>query len=291
MKITFHIGAHRTDEDRLMRSLMRNNQRLAAEGIFIPGPSRFREILREVTTRLKGEVANPETLDLVLDTILDTTEAEHIVLSHESFVCTPANIMADGGYYAKAGRKCAWLRNTFPGHQVAFALGIRNPATQVPAVFESLNGVRPDAFMGGVDPLALRWSEAVRGILSENPGCPLIVWCNEDTPLIWPEVMRAVSGHGPETKMRGGFDILGQIMEAEGLKRLRTYLGTHPPQSEIQRRRIFAAFLDKYATDEEGLEVGDVPGWTAERVEAMTAEYEADIARLQAMPGVTFLAP
>jgi hypothetical protein len=291
MKITFHIGAHRTDEDRLMRALIRNNQRLAAEGIFIPGPSKFRNILRDVPQRLKGEPADPETLDLVLDTILDTTEAAHIVLCHESFTCAAVNIMADGGYYARAGTKCAWLRNTFPGHEVGFALGIRNPATQVPAVFGALSGVRAAEFMAGLDPLALRWSAAVAGILARNPGCPLIVWCNEDTPMIWPEVMRRVSGTRAGDELRGGYDILGQIMEPEGMRRLRTYLGTHPPQNEVQRRRILAAFLDKYARDEEIEEDIDFPGWTAEVVEAMTEAYEADIDRLQAMPGVTFLAP
>ena len=289
MKITFHIGAHRTDEDRLMRSLIRNSQKLADEGIFIPGPSRYRDLLRDVTTRLKGETANPETLDLLLDAILDTTEADHIVLAYESFLCAPNMIFADGGYYARAGHKSAWLRKAFPGHEVAFALGIRNPATQVPAVFGQLSGVRADAFLRGHDPLELRWSDPVASIVECNPGCPVIVWCNEDTPLIWPEVMREVSGHAADTRLKGGFDILQQIMETEGIRRLRTYLGTHPPQNEIQRRRILAAFLDKYAKEEEVEEIVDFPGWTEEMVDAMTRSYEADINRVAAIPGVTFL--
>ena len=290
MKITFHIGAHRTDDDRLMRSLMRNNQKLADEGIFIPGPSKFRAVLREVSTRLRGEVANPETMDLVLDTILDSTEARHIVLSYEAFICASGKILSDGGYYAKAGPKSAWLRNVFPGHQVAFALGLRNPATQIPAVFAAVQDISFAAFLHGVDPRTARWSDAVQGIVTHNPGCPVIVWCNEDTPLIWPEVMREVSGHRPETRLKGGFDILGQIMEAEGMRRLRAYLASHPPQNEMQRRKILGAFLDKYAKDEEIEEVVDAPGWTEDLVEEMTEDYEDDIQRVQAIPGVTFLA-
>jgi hypothetical protein len=80
-------------------------------------------------------------------------------------------------------------------------------------------------------------------------------------------------------------------MEAEGMRRLRAYLGSHPPQNEVQRRRILAAFLDKYARDEEIEEVIDVPGWTEATVDAMTLAYEADLATIQAIPGVTFLAP
>ncbi|MCR8726371.1 hypothetical protein [Frigidibacter sp. ROC022] len=290
MKITFHIGAHRTDGDRLMRSLMRNNQKLAAENIFIPGPSKFRDILRDVATRLKGEPANEETLDLILDTILDTTEADHVVLSYEAFMCGAAMIMAGGSYYARADRT-AWLRNCFPGHEVRFALGIRNPATHVPAVFEGMKGKTFGEFMMGVDPLELKWSKPIARIVAANPDCPVIVWCNEDTPLIWPEVIRQVADHDLETKLRGGFDILSQIMEAEGMKRLRAYLSSHPPQNEVQRRRILAAFLDKYAKDEEIEEVIDVPGWTAELVEAITRTYEDDLKLIADLPGVTFIAP
>jgi hypothetical protein len=291
MKITFHLGAHRTDDDRLMRSLIRNNQKLAEQGIIIPGPSKFRDILRDVAQRLRGQTANPETVDLVLDSILDTTEADHIVLSDHSFLCATSAILAEGDYYAQAGRKCRWLRNIFPGHQVRFALGIRNPATQIPAVFQRVNGMHFDKFLHGVDPLGIRWSRALAGIAAENPDSPLIVWCNEDTPLIWPEVMREVADHSGDLRLKGGFDILGEIMEAEGMKRLRAYLATHPPQTETQRWRILAAFLDKYAKPDEIDEEIDAPGWSVELIDAMTAGYEADLAAVRAVAGVRFIAP
>jgi len=290
MKITFHVGAHCTDDDRLLRSLLRNNQKLAEDGVFVPGPSRYRGILRDVTTRLKGDVANPETVDFVLDAILDHTEARHLVLCHESFICAHARIMEDG-FYARAGTKCAWLRNTFPENPVTFALGIRNPATQIPAILASQPDLRVADLLQGVDPRTLRWSDVVLDIVTKNPGCPVTVWCNEDTPLIWPEVMRAVTEHSPEIRLKGGFDILMQIMEAEGMKRLRSYLLTHPPQSEIQRRRILGAFLDKYAKPGEVEEEVDVPGWTEELVDEMTQDYEDDLDRVQAIRGVCFLAP
>lgn len=290
MKITFHIGAHRTDGDRLMRSLIRNNQKLAEEGIVIPGPSKFRSILHEVATRLKGESANPETLDLVMDTILDGSAASHIVLSYEAFMCGAGMILAEGRYYARADRT-AWLRAVFPGHDVRFALGIRNPATHLPAVFETQKDRSFEDFLMGADPLALRWSDPIAQIVAANPGCPVIVWCNEDTPLIWPEVMSAVADHDPETRLKGGFDVLSQIMENEGTRRLRAYLGSHPPQNEAQRRRILAAFLDKYAKEEEIQEVIDVPGWTDSLIASMTEAYEEDLERIRTMSGVGFLAP
>ena len=61
--------------------------------------------------------------------------------------------------------------------------------------------------------------------------------------------------------------------------------------SEAQKRRVITAFLDKYALEEEIEEELDMPGWTEELVERMTALYDADVEIIRAMPGVTFITP
>ncbi|WP_343245390.1 hypothetical protein [Sulfitobacter faviae] len=100
-----------------------------------------------------------------------------------------------------------------------------------------------------------------------------------------------MAGLAPETKIRGGFDLLQTIMSEEGMKRFRGYLDTHPDMSEAQKRRVITAFLDKYALEEEIEEELDMPGWTEELVERMTAIYDADVEVIRAMPGVTLIAP
>ena len=61
--------------------------------------------------------------------------------------------------------------------------------------------------------------------------------------------------------------------------------------TEHQKRRAIAAFLDKYALEEEIEEELDMPGWTEELVERMTALYDADVEIIRAMPGVSLIAP
>ncbi|MGR3341743.1 MAG: hypothetical protein ACU0DI_00670, partial [Paracoccaceae bacterium] len=136
-----------------------------------------------------------------------------------------------------------------------------------------------------------RWSDVILSIRETNPDCPLTVWCNEDTPLIWPQVIQEVSGHGPSTEVNGGFAVLVKIMKREGMQRLRAYLGTHPPQNEIQPRRILVAFLDKYALEDEVEEELDVPGWTEALVHMLTQNYEDDLDEIGRMPGVNFISP
>ena len=119
----------------------------------------------------------------------------------------------------------------------------------------------------------------------------LTIWCNEDSPLLWPEILRAVAGVGQDQTLDGDFDLLATIMSDEGLDRIKAFFDSHPPHHLAQRRRATAAFLEKYArADEMEVEI-DLPGWSEELVEAMTAGYDADCAEIASLPGVVFLTP
>ena len=146
-------------------------------------------------------------------------------------------------------------------------------------------------FMHGLAPHNVRWSDLIARILNILPNASLTVWCNEDTPLIWAQLIRELGGVDPLTKITGGFDLLASIMSAEGMKRFVTYLKANPPQTEVQKRRIIAAFLEKYALDEEIEEDIDIPGWTDATLNHLTALYEEDVYRIERMEGVTFIAP
>jgi hypothetical protein len=122
-----------------------------------------------------------------------------------------------------------------------------------------------------------------------NPEANLTIWCDEDTPLIWPEVLRAVSGHAPGTVQEDKDDLLVEIMSPEGLDRMRAYLAGNPPASISHRRRILSAFFDKFAmTDKVEMEL-DLPDWDEAMVEEITERDREDIARLRGMSDVTFI--
>ena len=85
MHVSFHIGAHVTDEDQLVKSLLKNKGRLADEGIVVPGPGRYRRVLADVQGRLRGGKASLETQDVVLETIMDVDEADRLeAVIHEN---------------------------------------------------------------------------------------------------------------------------------------------------------------------------------------------------------------
>lgn len=290
MRIVYHLGAHCTDGERLLRCLVRNRAVLAEQGIVVPEPARYRNLLRDTALALKGRQATLETQAIVLDQIMDEARAERLVLSWENFLSFPQWVVR-GSLYPAAGERIRAFTLIFPEIEAEFHLAIRNPATFLPELYARQRNKSFDEFLDGVDPVQLRWSDTIRDILMRNPGVPLTIWCDEDTPLIWPEVLQAVSGHDPQTRLAEADELLRQLMTDDGLARMQGYLDSHPPASVLQRRRIVSAFLDRFALPEMiDMEV-DLPGWTEETVERISRAYAEDIAQIAATPGITFLTP
>jgi hypothetical protein len=288
MRIVYHLGAHCTDEERLIRCLLKNRSQLADQGIVVPSPTRYRKLLRDTAVQLKGQAATVETQALVLDQIMDEAVAERLVLSWDSFLSFPQWVIR-GTMYAFAGERIRAFTQIFPQIEAEFHLAIRNPATFLPALYDKQKSKSHEEFMENTDPLNLRWSDVVAQIVAQNPGVPLVIWADEDTPLIWPEVLQAVAGHDDATVLEDTDELLAGIMTPDGLARMRNYVATHPPQSMLQRRRIVSAFLDKFALPDRIEMQFAMPGWTEAMVQTMTAGYLDDIERIKATPGVSFI--
>ncbi|MEZ5778497.1 MAG: hypothetical protein R3E44_09050 [Paracoccaceae bacterium] len=297
MQIAYHLGAHGTDEDRLVRGLMRNRGYLAERGIAVPAPRLYRQILPKIARSLRGSPAGLDAQQVVLDAVLEDDPAAgeqktaRIVFSNENLVCFPVQVITQDGFYTHLSNRVVAYSNLFPHEENEFFLGLRGPATLIPALIQKSNAGTYEAIMSGRDPLSLRWSAAIRRIYAAAPGTRLTVWCDEDTPLIWPEVVRAVAGLGADDPLDTDFDVLSMIMTTEGLQKLKDFVTAHPPRSAAERRRIVTAFLDKYAAaDELELDV-PLPGWTDDLVQDLSETYQQDCAEIAAIPGVRFITP
>lgn len=290
MRIVYHLGAHCTDEERLLRCLLKNRAALAEDGIHVPGPARYRNLLRDTAVALKGKIASVDTQAMVLEQIMEQDQADRLILSWDNFLSYPQWALR-GALYPNAAERIRAFTQIFPEIEAEFHLAIRNPATFLPDLFQRQKGKSHDEFMDGVDPLRLRWSTMIAQVRALTPNVPLTIWCDEDTPLIWPEVLKAVSGHRDGLVLQDADALLANIMTAEGMARMTAYLAENPPPTPDIRRGIVAAFLDKYA-DPRQIEIDlEMPGWTDDLVAEMTEIYETDVAQIAQVQGLTFLAP
>lgn len=291
MEIALHIGANCTDEDRLLKSILKNGDVLAQHGISAPGPSKYRRLIRETIQNLNGQPPAANTRQMLLDAILGDETPQRLVLSNTNFICIPNRIFDDGILYGQAEFKLRGMAQLFPQDEIDIYLALRDPATFLPDAYRRSKADSFAAFMQGRDPHNVMWSDLVRRIRAVMPQATLTVWCNEDTPMIWAELVRDIAGLDRDVKITGGFDLLASIMSKEGMNRFLNYMQAHPPRNDAHKRRVIAAFLDKYALAEEVEEVVDLPGLTAEDIGDISEAYEEDVDRIAQMPDVTFIAP
>lgn len=291
MQIAFHLGAHMTDEDRLIRCLLRNRAALALEEIAIPGTAGYRGVLRRIAHEMREYRTNAESQADLLEIFLEGETAQRVVFSFEMFLSNHRWAVVKNRLYPDAGDKVRNLRHLFPEAQVSFFLGIRNPATYLPALVGDSRSGGHAQVMGGTDASALRWSDTIRRMREGAPDAELTVWCDEDRPLLWPEILRAVSGHGPEVELTGVYDWYADFMSAEGLERMTAWLKDHPPATDAQRRRILSAFLDKFALPEQVEVEATLPDWDEATSDVLSELYAQDIDLIASMPGVNFLEP
>ena len=135
MEIVYHLGAHCTDEERLLRCLLKNRGALSAQGIVVPGPARYRNLLRDTAIALKGNPASRDTQALVLEQIMEEDIAKRLILSWDSFLSYPMWSLK-GRMYPTAAERVRAFSNIFPDIKAEFCIGIRNPATFLPGLFD-----------------------------------------------------------------------------------------------------------------------------------------------------------
>ena len=291
MQVVYHIGAPGTDDDLLLGSLLKNRAALARQNIIVPPPTRYRTVVRDTGNALEGRPANDEVQAALIDAIVDEHRIDRLILSDPRFICINRLVVQGPQIWPMIDRKAAQLRGLFPSAEVEFFIGMRDPATLIPELWKTSKISDFEEFTANMQPHAVAWSEMLRRLRNALPGCPVTVWCNEDTPLLWGEILREMAAIGADMPLDGQDDLVETIMDPEGFDRLKAYLRDTPPETEMQRRRIVAAFLDRYAREDAIEEELDLPGWTEELMADLTESYENDMEVIARLPGVTLLAP
>lgn len=289
MQVILHCGAHSTEEDRLLKTLLRNVDRFGDEGVAVPGPSQYRNLLKDGMARLLEQPGTPISAAALWDQILDGRAAERVILSNPHFFGSQRRALDGHMLYPEAEARVRALQALFPADQLELHIAIRDPGGFVPGLLENAGPDRINTIATEISPQCLRWSDLFERLRQTAPEVAITTWCYEDMPILWGRILRSMAGLEDGARISGGMDLLASIMSGEGMRRLRQYLAQYDELSEAHRQRIFVAFLDKYALEDELVEEVDMPGWTEEMLEQATEMYDQDVARISQMDGVTLL--
>ena len=291
MKMAFHIGVHGTDDNRLLRSLKMNSQALLNEGTEVVPSERYRDILDQALMQLQGGTATREMELLLLDSLLETEAPERAVLSSYGFMGAIGRIVGAPGLYWQMGTRAARIVNLFPNHDVEIFAAIRNPAALISDMLPRMSGGNYENFMQGNAPETLRWIQPAQQLVQAMQGRRVVMWCHEDAPLIWPEIIRLIADLDPETTLKGSMLYMDELLEPQIAQQLRETLGAQDSLSISGRRAICGRFLDEHTTEDKLDQEITIPGWTQELVDQMTENYYRDVGEIAALPGVEFIMP
>ena len=291
MQIAFHIGANCTNGDRLLKSILRNADALAKERIAVPGPSRYRKLIRETIQTLDGAKPAENAGDVLLDTIIENDDANRIILSNDNFMAVPNGIFNNAVFYPQAGPKIRALQRIFPDADLSLYMAIRNPVTFLQEALERSDAKSLPEYLGIMQPREIRWSDVVKRIKEAAPDIPIGIWCDEDSPLLWDQLIRGITRASDQTPLVGGFDMLSHVISREGIKLLQQNLKTSPPQTHPARHDMIAEVWETHALPDRIEDEITLPELDPSLVEQMTESYDADVERISQMKGVEVLLP
>jgi hypothetical protein len=291
MQIAFHIGANCTDEDRLLKSILRNASALLEQGIAVPGPGKYRSLLRETIQGLDGAPPPPDTREILLDAIVEDDNIRRLVLCNDNFITIPKRIFDHGVFYPQTEAKVRGLRDLFPDDELSFFFSMRNPASFLQAVARKANVTSLRDFVGLLPPMEMRWSEVIKRIQRGAPDAMIYVWCNEDTPLIWEDLIRLQSGVSDDTRITGDYDVVSGIITQEGLDALNAETLANPPKDRVARHEMIAAIIGAHANADAMEDEIEYPEMGQALVDALTQSYENDLAIIDEMEGVELILP
>lgn len=291
LQIAFHIGANCTDEDRLLKSILKNTDALVQQSIAVPGPGKYRRLIREAIQALDGEHPAPDTRNILIDAIVEDDEIVRLVMSNDNFLTVPKRIFDHSLFYPQADTKVRGLHQLFPNDELTLFIGLRNPASFLQEAARRAQPASLQTYLGMQDAVELRWSDVIRRIKLAAPQTPLYVWCNEDTPLIWEDLIRRISGISAQDQVIGRTDLLSDLVTPEGLTVLKSRLDACPIDDRMERHNIIADIMEAYAVPDSRDEEIDLPGLDADTVAEMSEAYEADIDQIGEMEGVELILP
>ncbi|MEM6578043.1 MAG: hypothetical protein AAF678_06090 [Pseudomonadota bacterium] len=291
MQVVIHAGAHFTDDNRLIDCLLRDSDMLAAEGAYVPEPRLYRRTLRGIIHDALSHGLTEQGILSVHTSLARDNAANRLILSNSSFFGTPKMAVGRGFFYPGAESRLAIFQDIFSDSHVELFLGLRNPATFLPALFNSVPTRDMSAFLSDFEPEDFQWSETIIRLRDRFPDLSIVTWCNEDSPLIWGQLLREMAGLAPNAPIAGEFDLLKYIMTEKGWTRFDRFISKRPNLSEAQKRKVIQAFLETFVKVDEIEEELDLPGWDEARIEAITEAYDDDVEAIARLSGVTLITP
>jgi len=135
------------------------------------------------------------------------TDAERVILANANCICVPLQIFKGEDLYALVVEKLQTFSTLFQGHTIELSICMRDPGTFIPAAYGKSHSRSPQRCMAGAAPTVVQCSSLIHSMRTVIPSAQITARCNEDTPFIWPKILRRLIGLDAEEPIKAGYNL------------------------------------------------------------------------------------
>ena len=203
-------------------------------------------------------------------------DADRLILSNAYFFGAPRATIHGWLLHPFAAERTAQIRKLFPDDEIEIFMALRYHVPLLPAMFEHSPKPSMTSYLGVDEPCDICWFDTIHAIRNAVPHLTITVWCNEDTPLLWLQIIHELAGLELGREIFDEFDLLNKNMSKEAMQRFAAYLKSHPVMTKIQKRHVIFALLNEFALAQKIEENLTLAGWTKDLMNDMTDVCEED---------------
>lgn len=293
MDIKIHIGGNQATTAHLLKALESNKAALEAENIafILPNNDIYPRIfIASKAIRKNGNTAearqeflqqfaipeNTETLIFIDDRIVGT---KHRVLEKEFFSPRPSGFIKQ-------------IQTIFDDSSLRLFVETRDMATYLPfCYYNKIFDNTPsslEAFLATVNLDDMRWSSFIDRAQGRGTAIPITTWRYEDYPLIWRDIMGAISGVAKYQDFTGPPKQLDLSVNLQVALLFYKYTQKYPVQSNEEFETLKKLFLERELNASYEFKS---PTWTPEHIQTLTHSYEDDWYYIERMEEVEVIQP
>ncbi|NOD75970.1 MULTISPECIES: hypothetical protein [unclassified Ruegeria] len=289
MRVIIHAGAAFADEGHILSSLVANRQMLAEMKTAPMGPRMSRHFVKIMSDALIHGTSIEETRDSLAPLFPQDVNLERVILSSDKFFGPRRTALQHGQIYPFAGRRAAFTETLLEGAQLELFIGLVNPGLFIPKTLMSIHEDHRRDILASTDLSCLSWLSMIEDLRELAPQFKLTVWENENLPLIWGDIVRAMTGLPSETPLPDEYSFLTSLLTDAGQRQVQEILGQRTPLDLQGQREELAQVLEDQARPEQVEEELDLPGWSTDIFDAFTELYAQDMAAIRTMSDIRVL--
>ncbi|WP_171125501.1 MULTISPECIES: hypothetical protein [unclassified Ruegeria] len=291
MQVAIHAGAAFTGEGRLLKALRAHKSVLTEHGVAAFGPRQYKQAFKPTFATSEPQFLTPEETSQVRAGLTSDPSIRRAVFQSNALIADSKAAIQDGQFYPRAGKLMSVLDQALEDIRIDFFFGLRNPGTFIPKLLMSLPDEDRENIIRNTDLSCLNWIGMVDDIRDMAPGVNITLWSNEESPLIWGDILRKMCGLPEDVTLEKEYNFLLSLLDEAGKEKANALLNARPDGEQTGIRYALADILEDHAQPELVEEELELPGWSTDIVDAFSELYEQDLERLESMPEVQLLRP